>query len=87
MSEQFPKIKLNPTQSQRFRKLADAEQGIRSFIQNVVRQGEERLASISGEGRELWREVQAEYKLDLDRVQYAPDAAFENLVAISAKLA
>lgn len=87
MSELYPKIKLTPTQTQRLRKLSDQEQAIRSFIQNVVRQGEERIAAVSAEGRDLWRELAKEYNLDLDRVTYGPDMAFENLVPISAKLA
>lgn len=83
---QFPRIKLNLAHQQRFRALTEKEQAVRQFIQNVVRQGEERLAAIAAEGRDLWNEVAKDYSLDLERVQYGPSATFDELIPLSAKL-
>jgi hypothetical protein len=80
------KIKLDGDLSKRLKKLNDKQLAIQQFVGLVTRQGEERIAELTAEGRQVWQDVAARYKIDLDRVQWNLDSDGETIVPVGMRL-
>jgi hypothetical protein len=80
------KIKLDGDLAKRLKKLNDKQVAVQSFVQMIARQGEERIAELTAEGRQVWQDVAARYKIDLDRVQWNLDNDGETIVPVGMRL-
>jgi hypothetical protein len=80
------KIKLDGDLAKRLKKLNDKQLGVQQFVQMVARQGEERVAELTAEGRSIWQDIAKRYALDLDRVQWNLDSDGETIVPVGMRL-
>lgn len=79
-------VKITPEQAKRFASLNDKQTAVQAWVKAVTEQGERRLEELAGEGRKLWQEVAADYKLDLEHVAYTIDETGTKLVPRQVRL-
>jgi len=79
-------VKLNKDHAARLKKLGDKKAAVDQFVRTVCQQGENRMAEIQQEGRDIWLDVAKTYDLDLNKVNYDLSDDGETLVPVQVRL-
>lgn len=73
-------VALTTDQVKRFAAITDKQTAVQGWLKQITDQAERRLEELAGQSRELWQELQAEHKLDLEHVAYSLDETGQKIV-------
>jgi hypothetical protein len=79
-------IKLDAATAGKLRKLSERNQSVQSAAQLLSRQFENRMQELQVEGREIWKALAAQYKIDVERIAWDLDKDGETIVPIQMRL-
>lgn len=79
-------VQLDAADAERVRALNDKTAGVQRMIDTFIESGERRMSQLQQEGRVLFTELGAKYKLDLKRVQYVPSQDGNALTPVAVNL-
>jgi len=71
---------------ERLRHLNLKLESLQKFIQMMISQGEQQIASYNSEAKQIWEELGIKYGLDLENVNWAPHMHGDMLIPISVRL-